>query len=146
MKATFIEDTCELITDGTHYTPPDVGEGIPFLTVKDMSVKGLDFINCSHISTGEYAKADTGNSSPKVGDVLFSKDGTVGKVHVVSEKNEFAILSSIAILRPKKDILDSKYFGYVLRSPITLNQAVRRKTGSAIRRIILKDLKRFKES
>ena len=144
MKATFIENTCELITDGTHYTPPDVGEGIPFLTVKDMSVKGLDFINCSHISPGEYAKADTGNSSPKVGDVLFSKDGTVGKVHVVSEKNEFAILSSIAILRPKKNILDSNYFGYVLRSPITLDQAVRRKTGSAIRRIILKDLKKVK--
>ena len=144
MKTTFIEDTCELITDGTHYTPPDVGEGFPFLTVKDMSVKGLDFVNCSHISPSEYDKANAGNSSPKVGDVLFSKDGTVGKVHVVSEKNEFAILSSIAILRPKKDIVDSNYFGYVLGSPITLDQAVRRKTGSAIRRIILKDLKRVK--
>ncbi|MEA5535854.1 restriction endonuclease subunit S [Crocosphaera sp. XPORK-15E] len=144
MKATFIEDACELITDGTHYTPPDIGEGFPFLTVKDMSVKGLDFVHCSHISPSEYAKADTGKSSPKIGDVLFSKDGTVGKVHVVSENNEFAILSSIAILRPKKDVLDSNYFGYVLRSPITLDQAVRRKTGSAIRRIILKDLKRVK--
>ncbi|NJO98470.1 MAG: hypothetical protein HC764_22760, partial [Pleurocapsa sp. CRU_1_2] len=144
MKTTFLENTCELITDGTHYTPPDVGEGFPFLTVKDMSTKGLDFVNCSYISSSEYAKADAGNSSPRIGDVLFSKDGTVGKVHVVSEKNEFAILSSIAILRPKKDVLDSNYFGHILRSPTTLDQAIRRKTGSAIRRIILKDLKRVK--
>jgi restriction endonuclease S subunit len=136
-----IDDTCEIITDGTHYTPPDVGEGIPFLTVKDISDKGLDFIGCSYIAYDEYVKADLGNSSPKVGDVLFSKDGTVGKVHVVSEKQEFAVLSSIAILRPKSDTLDSKYFGYILKSPSTLEQAIRRKTGSAIRRIILKDLK-----
>ena len=144
MRTKFIEDACELITDGTHYTPPNIGAGFPFLTVKDMTTEGLDFINCSHISHSEYIKADAGNSSPKSGDVLFSKDGTVGKVHVVSEKKVFAILSSIAILRPRKDILDSTYFGYVLRSPVTLNQAVRRKTGSAIRRIILKDLKRVK--
>jgi len=141
MKMASIEDACVVVTDGTHYTPPDVGEGVPFLTVKDISDQGLDFTGCSYITLDEYIKADLGNSSPKVGDVLFSKDGTVGKVHVVSNNREFAVLSSIAILRPRLEVLDSQYFGHILRSPLTLDQAIRRKTGSAIRRIILKDLK-----
>jgi len=141
MKMVSIEDGCVVVTDGTHYTPPDVGEGVPFLTVKDMSDRGLDFTGCSYITLDEYIKADLGNSSPKIGDVLFSKDGTVGKVHVVSENQEFAVLSSIAILRPRLEVLDSQYFGHILRSSFTLDQAIRRKTGSAIRRIILKDLK-----
>ncbi|EIJ41341.1 restriction endonuclease S subunit [Beggiatoa alba B18LD] len=136
-------DVCTLLTDGTHYTPPDLGYGIPFLTVKDVSDDGLDFYNCSKISIEEYQKADIGNSAPKLGDVLFSKDGTVGKVYVVKENIEFAVLSSLAILRPNKE-LDSSYLGYVLKSPIVILQASKNKTGSALRRIILNDIKKIK--
>lgn len=136
-----IERACSLVTDGTHYTPPDVGVGVPFLTVKDMTDSGLDFENCALIEPTEYEKALQGNSAPQVGDVLFSKDGTVGKVHVVSEKRPFAVLSSVAIFRPKPTVLDSNFFGYVLKSSHTLEQALSRRTGSALQRIILKDLK-----
>jgi len=135
-----LDKACSLLTDGTHYTPADVGNGFPFLTVKDVSTEGLDFNNCSRINKEEYDKADSGNSAPKIGDVLFSKDGTVGKVHVVKESEHFAVLSSLAILRPKEN-LDSGYLGYVLKSPITLRQATKNKTGSALRRIILSDIK-----
>jgi type I restriction enzyme S subunit len=65
----------------------------------------------------------------------------VGKVHVVSTDQPFAVLSSLAILRPDKSKLDPRYFGHVLRFPEVLNDAVKRKTGSAIRRIVLGDLK-----
>src|SRR5205085_2190544 len=45
-----IEEACSLVTDGTHYTPPEVETGIPFLTVKDMNEHGLDFNDCSQMS------------------------------------------------------------------------------------------------
>ncbi|MEA3644064.1 MAG: restriction endonuclease subunit S, partial [Lamprobacter sp.] len=140
-----IEDACVMVTDGTHYTPPDVDSGVPFLTVKDFTHDGkIDLVGCSHISQDEFAKADKGNSAPKIGDVLFSKDGTVGKVYVVASKDRFAVLSSLAILRPDPSILDADYFGWVLKTDSCIDQASRSKTGSAIRRIILKDLKRVK--
>ena len=144
MRSTTVAQACLLVTDGTHYTPPDVGKGYPFLTVKDMNGNGLDFEGCSHISSQEFERADSGNSAPKKGDVLYSKDGTVGKVHVVKENEKFAVLSSIAILRPNENLLDSDYFAHILKAPSTLAQSVRKKTGSAIRRIILKDLKQVK--
>ena len=140
-----IDEACLLVTDGTHYTPPDVGQGIPFLTVKDCSNDGhIDLVGCSHINEDEFAKAERGNSAPKRGDVLFSKDGTVGKVYVVDTRETFAVLSSLAILRPDASRLDASYFGWVLKTDSCLDQASQSKTGSAIRRIILKDLKRVR--
>lgn len=128
-----------LLTDGTHYTPPDIGVGIPFLTVKDVSDRGLDFINSAKISAEEFARAKAQKCAPEVGDVLFSKDGTVGKVHLVTETQQFGVLSSLAILRPGKN-LDSSYLAHFLRTPAAIDAAERRKTGSAIRRIVLRDL------
>jgi type I restriction enzyme S subunit len=137
-----IEEACDMVTDGTHYTPKDVGHGIPFLTVKDVTDTTLDFVNCSFIDEEAYRTAKSGKSTPEIGDVLFSKDGTVGKVHVVEIDRPFAVLSSLAILRPKQGRVDSAYLGHALRSPIVLQDALKRKTGSAIRRIILSDLKK----
>ena len=140
-----IDEACLLVTDGTHYTPPDVGQGIPFLTVKDCSNDGhIDLIGCSHITGDEFAKAEKGNSAPKRGDILFSKDGTVGKVYVVDTRETFAVLSSLAILRPDASRLDASYFGWMLKTDSCLDQASQSKTGSAIRRIILKDLRRVR--
>lgn len=136
-----IADACTLVTDGTHYTPPDIRSGIPFLTVKDITDEGLDLTGCAFIGPDEYAKAKRANAAPEKGDVLFSKDGTVGKVHVVETEQPFAVLSSIAVLRPKEGV-DPSYFGHALRSPAVLRQAIGRKTGSAVRRIILADLKK----
>ena len=139
-----IEEACDLVTDGTHYTPKNAGAGIPFLTVKDVTDSGLDFVNCSFITEDDYALAKAGSSAPEQGDVLFSKDGTVGKVHVVKNGARFAVLSSLAILRPRRNRVDSGYLGHVLRLPQVLDEAIKRKTGSAIRRIILSDLKRVR--
>jgi type I restriction enzyme S subunit len=114
---------------------------MPFLTVKDISDDELDFSGCSFISDDDYKAAAVGNSAPRPGDVLFSKDGTVGKVHVVSTERPFAVLSSLAILRPKAGVVDARYLGYALRSPTVLGEALKKKTGSAIRRIVLSDLR-----
>lgn len=139
VPSVLLGEATDLLTDGTHYTPPNIGEGIPFLTVKDVSDRGLDFVGCSKISSEEYETAKRQNSAPKRGDVLFSKDGTVGKVHLVREEQKFAVLSSLAILRPSKRI-DGGYLAHFLRSPSTVEAAARKKTGSAIRRIVLRDL------
>lgn len=136
-----LQQVCELITDGTHYTPKDIGSGYPFLTVKDMSSTGLDLEECSFISKEDFELVKAGNCSPQIGDVLFSKDGTVGKVHVVTEDTEFGVLSSIAILRPNSKIIHPQYLGYALKSPEILSSALAKKTGAAIRRIILANLK-----
>ena len=138
-----LETYCTLLTDGTHYTPVNAGTGFPFLTVADMQPEGLNFSSCSRITSEDFDAADRQNSAPKAGDVLFSKDGTVGKVHVVDGEAPFAVLSSIAIIRPDRERLDPNYLAHFLRTPEAISAADRSKTGSALRRIILKDIKRL---
>jgi type I restriction enzyme, S subunit len=106
-----------------------------------MTEDGLSFSKCSYVSEVEFEKAKKVAACPEPGTVLFSKDGTVGKVHVVSHERPFAALSSIAILRPDRERLDSQFLGFALGNPAILRDAVNRKTGSALQRIILADLK-----
>ena len=110
------------------------GGPFPFLTVKDMAEKGLSFAECSYIDTTEFEKARKVAACPEAGTVLFSKDGTVGKVHVVRHERPFAVLSSIAILRPDPSRLDSNFLGFALGNSVVLKDAVNRKTGSALQR------------
>jgi type I restriction enzyme, S subunit len=144
LKTAQLIEFCHLITDGTHYTPPNIGVGVPFLTVADMLPTGLNFRSCSRIDPAEFERAKAQNSAPIVGDVLFSKDGTVGKVHVVREQADFAVLSSIAIIRPDPAKLDAGFLAHFLRTRRAVAAAARSKTGSALRRIILKDIKRLR--
>ena len=103
---------------------------------------GLSFAGCSYIDATEFEKARRADACPGPGAVLFSKDGTVGKVHVVRHERPFAVLSSIAILRPDATRLNSKFLGFALGNPAILKDAVDRKTGSALQRLILSDLKK----
>jgi restriction endonuclease S subunit len=136
-----LRDACLKITDGSHRTPPFATSGFPFVTVTHVGSNGaIDFATPSLISSGDFADLVKNDCRPLPGDVLFSKDGTVGKVSVINFDREFAVLSSLAILRPNRVLIDQKYLAYTLRWSGTLAQASHRKTGSALRRIVLKDL------
>ena len=138
-----LQDVCEKITDGAHYTPKYVDKGYPFITVKNRKNNRLDFKNVNYISEDDYVKLRNNDCNPKKGDVLFSKDGTVGEVIKIDYSREFIVLSSWAILRPKKEI-NQDYLYWLMKSPNVLYQSINLKTGTAIRRIILRNLKTVK--
>ena len=134
---------CSRITDGSHHSPKSVEVGLPYVTVKDVDNDGnIDLINCKKISETDFQILVKGNCQPNIGDVLLSKDGTVGKSAIV-KRNDFVLLSSLAILSPNQD-LDSKYLFHFLNSPNFQDTAVRAKTGAAIKRIVLRTIKEFK--
>ena len=81
---------------------------------------------------------------PNKDDTLFSKDGTVGKTAFVNEDDNFVILSSLAILTPDKSKIEPKFLFLLLSSKFFINEAINQKTGVAIRRIVLKTLKKIK--
>jgi restriction endonuclease S subunit len=108
--------------------------------VKNRKDNQIDFENIKKISKEDFLKLKKHDCNPKQGDVLFSKDGTVGEVIKIDYEKEFIILSSWAILRPSNEIIQN-YLYWFMRSPNAFNQAVNMKTGTAIRRIVLRNLK-----
>ena len=80
-----LEDSTKLITDGAHHTPKLLAEGYPFMTVANMDLYDFNFKSCKRIGTEDYLGLVKGKCQPEVNDILFSKDGTVGKVLRVRE-------------------------------------------------------------
>jgi type I restriction enzyme S subunit len=136
-----LEEVCEKITDGSHFSPKTIGEGYPYITVRDIENDQIDFQSCKKISSDDYELLLKNGCKPNLGDLLFSKDGTVGKVSLVDFEKDFVVLSSLAIIRPHADRIDSSFLKYILKSPAFLGEAIGKKTGAAIRRIVLKNLK-----
>jgi type I restriction enzyme, S subunit len=132
-----------MVTDGSHFSPTTTSSGYPYITVRDVKEGRIDFENCAFVSNASFDELRRYGCAPSLGDVLFSKDGTVGKVALVGSSQEFVVLSSLAILRPNTSLIDPAYLAYVLMSPAFVEAAIGQKTGVAIRRIILKNLKQI---
>lgn len=140
-------EVCLEITDGSHFSPKSSGQDeYPYITVRDINEDIIDFKNCKFINKYSYQLLLKNGCKPNIGDLLFSKDGTVGKVSLVDFEKDFVVLSSLAIIRPKSKVIISSLLKYILKNPAFLQTAIGMKTGVAIRRIILANLKLIKIS
>jgi type I restriction enzyme S subunit len=112
-------------------------------SVKDMNDWGLDIENCRRISEDDYSELVRNDCRPLKGDVLIAKDGSYLKhIFVVDKEYDLAILSSIAILRPKVGMNPYILAMYLKETSVT----ARMKgyvSGVAIPRIVLKDFRKF---
>jgi len=136
-----LDQVCREITDGSHFSPKTTDDGYPYVTVRDIENDKIDFAACKSISAADFNQLIKSGCRPNRGDVLFSKDGTVGKVALVDFAKDFVVLSSLAILRPDSARISSAFLKHLMQSPAFLDEALGKKTGVAIRRIILRNLK-----
>lgn len=141
-----IDDICKLVTDGAHNSPKSVDNGYYMASVKDFTAYGFDFSNCRKISEADYLKLKKQGCVPESGDILVGKDGAryFEDVIIYRQKEQPALLSSIAILRVDDTKVTSEFLYYTLKSP-AVKKDVRDNygSGSAIPRIVLKDFKRM---
>jgi type I restriction enzyme S subunit len=138
-----LNDLCELITDGAHASPKTDPNGLPIGTVENMLDDSINIPGCRLISKEDFESLVRNNCQPVIGDVLFSKDGTIGKTFVFNQKEKIILLSSIAIIRTKTKMLDPYFCSLLLKSPVFFTQIEKMKSGTALKRIVLKDIKRF---
>jgi len=143
-EVTNLSDASLLVTDGSHFSPKHQSSGYPLATVANMRENNIDVDSCYRIAEGDYEKLVVTGDKPEVNDVLFSKDGTVGQCVVFRQKVDLVVLSSIAIIRPNLKKANPYFLKYMLQSHAALGRITGSKTGSAIKRIILRDLNSIK--
>ncbi|MCU5396543.1 restriction endonuclease subunit S [Bacillus toyonensis] len=137
-----LEDGCEKITDGTHHSPKSYPTGdYMYITAKNIKEKGVLLDNVSYVSKEVheeiYSRCDV-----KKGDVLYIKDGATTGIATVNQlSEEFSLLSSVGLLRPKKDVLLPEYLMFCLNSSTTKRRMLGMMSGNAIRRLTLKKIK-----
>lgn len=102
------------ITDGTHTTPEYLADGVPFLSIKDISAGKLDFSNTKYISQQQHEELSK-HAPIEKGDILFTRIGTLGVSVIVETDITFDIFVSVGLLKPK-DNINTKYLNYVMNS------------------------------
>jgi len=144
-KVKKLREICTKITDGTHFSPPNVPMGIPYITAKHLKQDFVDFYcNPTYISQKHHAEIYS-RCTPQKGDVLYIKDVATTGVAAVNEYDfEFSMLSSLALIKPNKEQLNSYYLSCYLNNKIVKQELIRSyMAGAAIKRFTLDKIHKF---
>lgn len=119
---------CNQITDGTHYTPKYVDESegrIKFISVKDVRECQISFDEVKYISEEEHLTFSK-RCNPQPGDILLTKIGTIGLSAVIpNDAPIFDLFVSVCLLKPKKEMVDTRFLSAVLNSSVARLQFAR---------------------
>ena len=114
-----LTDICLRVTDGTHDTPKYVSEGIPLITSKNLTYKGIDFENVKYISESDHLFISK-RSGVEKGDILFAMIGTIGNPVIVETDRKFSI-KNVALFKVDKSKIINQYLVYYLKSRLLSN-------------------------
>ncbi|WP_148278299.1 restriction endonuclease subunit S [Salinibacter ruber] len=115
-KVSYAEVT-ENITYGFTNPMPESDYGRWRITAKDIREGKIHYDEAGKTTEEAYRERLTGKSRPEVGNVLVTKDGTLGRVGVV-DRQGICINQSVASIRPKKEKITSEYLALTIKSPL----------------------------
>ena len=134
-----VEALSSKVVDGVHKKPTYVKSGVPFLTVKNLTAgNGISFSECKFVSQSDHLEFIK-RTKPENGDILITKDGTLGVVRAIRNDIEFSIFVSLALVKPY-DRRITDYLEFAFMSPQVQDQMVG--VGSGLQHIHLTDLRR----
>ena len=137
-----IKNKTDKITDGAHVSPELDNGTYPFISTVNVKNGKIDFINCLLTSGENYRLLKAQGCKPERGDILYSKDGTIGETVMVNEEKEFVVASSLIIIRHNVKLVKSNFLNYLFQSSIIFDRINSLVKGSALRRISLTNIKR----
>lgn len=114
-KCKTILEITDYVKKGIFDISPDkyLEEGTPLIRVKDIKGGFLDYSTMVFISEEDHAKEK--KTELNVGDIVFSKVGTVGEVAIIDKKSNFS--QNVLGIKIKKKEINPKYLLCFLLSP-----------------------------
>lgn len=134
---------CDVVTDGAHVSPETTSPDYHFVSTVDIKDAQIDFDNCLRTSASSFDVMRRTGCCPLAGDVLFSKDGTIGRTTVVDGDRPFAVASSLVIIRPDPQVIDSQFLSHWLNHSALKQEFELLLAGAALRRISVEKVARL---
>lgn len=128
-------DVCERITYGFTNPMPTTDEGPWMVTAADVRGGAIDYTTARRTSRLAFDNELTAKSRVSRGDVLLTKDGTLGRVAVV-DRDDVCVNQSVAVLRPT-DAIDSYFLAWTLRAPAMQRRLMLDVGGSAVKHLYI---------
>lgn len=118
-------------------------EGYSYLiTGTDFKDGQIDWNGCHYVDYDRYAQDP--NIQVSNGDLLLTKDGTIGKVaYVTGLKRPATLNSGVFLVKPITDVYTAHFMFYVLESSVFKDFLQQLSAGSTINHLYQKDLVKF---
>ena len=140
-----LKEVCTKLNDGTHFSPESFETGeYKYVTAKNIKASGFDFTNITYVSE-EIHRPIYERCNPEIGDVLYIKDGaTTGIAMVNTLEEEFTLLSSVALLKQNRAIVDGYFLAALLNNEDMYLDIRNNMGGAAITRLTIAKLNTIK--
>jgi restriction endonuclease S subunit len=132
-----------IVKDGVHQTPTYTESGIPFLRVTDIQNEKINFSNTKYISKEEHEQI-TARLKPKKGDILYSKNGTIGITRIIDWDWEFSFFVSLALLRLKNNGYSVQYIAQYLQSSLAKREIYQGSKQGSVINLHLEEIQKFR--
>ena len=131
------------ISDGVHAKPTYTESGRPFLSVVNINRGVINFNGCKFVSEEAYQKMIK-STHPEYGDVLYTKVGaTYGIPAFVDTDIEFCLYVSVCLIKPKHELINSKFLALSMALPYVKSQADSRIKGIGVPDLHLNQISEF---
>jgi type I restriction enzyme S subunit len=141
-KIVKLDDICNVITCGVAKRPEYQDSGIPFLS--SLNVKENRFILSSfkYISEKDHEQL-TKYSKPEKGDILYTRVGSFGEAAVIDINFEFSVFVSLTLIKPKHELVDSRFLMWHLNSPDVKSFANNNTSGIGVQNLNVGVVRKF---
>tara|TARA_R110002060_G_scaffold22516_2_gene30550 strand:+ start:20708 stop:22048 length:1341 start_codon:yes stop_codon:yes gene_type:complete len=131
------------IIDCKHITAEFFDDGIPLASIGEVKGWFVDLKNAKLTNEEYYNDLIGGGRAPQVGDIIYSRNATVGEAAIVANNLPlFALGQDVCLLKQSKNIL-SEYLMFVLHSGVISQQLELAMVGSTFKRINVENIKSF---
>lgn len=140
-----LKDVCLKLNDGTHCSPESFETGdYKYVTAKNIKLDGFDFSNITYVPESVHRPIYE-RCNPEIGDVLYIKDGaTTGVAMVNTLDEEFTLLSSVALLKQNRKVMNGIFLCSLLNSREMYADIRSNMGGVAITRLTISKLNSIK--
>ncbi|MDP2503066.1 hypothetical protein BCT47_20275 [Vibrio splendidus] len=114
---------------------PEAENGPYMITAKDINNLKIQYSAARKTSQEAYDDLLTRKSRPEMNDILLTKDGSLGRVALVTESN-CCINQSVAVITPNSRVIP-KFLLYLLASPAYQQEMLDKAGGSTIKHIYI---------
>ena len=131
------------VIDCKHITAEFFDDGIPLASISEVKKWFLDLSTAKYTSEKYYNELIGGGRVPKVGDIIYSRNATVGEAAIVSEGlPSFAMGQDVCLIRLSNGLLPL-FAMYVLHSGVISQQLELAMVGSTFKRINVDNIRNF---
>ena len=134
-KISPLEEFTSFISYGFTNPMPTVETGVYMITARDINHGRIQFDTARRTTEQAYETLLTAKSRPKRGDLLLTKDGTLGRLALVDDRVA-CINQSVAILRPNAKVVP-QFLKVLLEAPVYQSRMLVDAGGSTIRHIYI---------